>query len=121
MANEQIPDVESLLKKGDLEGAIQAGHEFAMRDPLRRTVKAYQDRGLLTLVVVFDAEWLHNPRFTEEETAQAIKDINEYGEGFGDLVGTDRTGVSTFVMNKFHEYMEEEYGPAADAREAAGE
>jgi hypothetical protein len=113
MANEQIPDVESLLKKGDLEGAIQAGHEFAMRDPLRRTVKAYQDSGLLTLVVVFDAEWLHNPRFTEEETAQAIRYINGYGEGFG--------GLSTFVMNKFHEYMKEEYGPAADAREAAGE
>jgi hypothetical protein len=120
MANEQIPDVESLLTKGDLEGAIQAGHEFALTDPLRRTVKAYQDMGLLALVVVFDAKWLHDPYYTEEETAQAIKDINDYGEGFGDLVGNGK-GISTFVMDKFHEYMKEEYGPAAAARAAAGE
>lgn len=79
----------------DLEHLKQAAREWVQGDPPRKVAKTYQDGGLLTLVVVFDADWLDNDsRFTEEEVADAIKDINEYGDGFGDLTG-DRKGIST--------------------------
>src|SRR5712692_4762204 len=74
---------------------------------VRDAVKEAQDKGLLVLSIIFDAEELTTGRFTQEEVAAAITHINDFGEGFGD--------ISAYALVQFEKYMEETYGAAADA------